>query len=47
MPGYAEVFTDGQITALMAYLRQTFSDQPSWGSLEDTVREARQPAREQ
>jgi len=46
MPGYAEVFTDGQITALMAYLRRTFSDQPTWGGLDETVHEARQPTRE-
>ena len=46
MPGYAEVFTDAQITALMAYLRRAFSDQPTWSSLEETLRKARQTARE-
>jgi mono/diheme cytochrome c family protein len=46
MPGYAEVFTDAQISSLMAYLRRTFSDQPTWSSLEETVREARLPPRE-
>jgi mono/diheme cytochrome c family protein len=42
MPGFAAALTDGQLTALMAYLRGTFSDQPSWSQLEDKVREARQ-----
>jgi mono/diheme cytochrome c family protein len=46
MPGFGAAFTDRQIAALMAYLRSTFSDQPAWSGLEDTVREARQSARE-
>ena len=46
MPGFSAAFTDRQIAALMAYLRSTFSDQPAWSGLEDTVREARQSARE-
>src|SRR5262245_14985911 len=46
MPGFAAALTDKQIVALMAYLRTTFSDQPAWSRLEDTVRAARQSARE-
>ena len=46
MPGFGAAFTDSQVAALMAYLRSTFSDQPAWSGLEDTVRAARQAARE-
>ncbi|HEU0058863.1 MAG TPA: cytochrome c [Hyphomicrobiaceae bacterium] len=46
MPGFGAAFTDNQVAALMAYLRSTFSDQPAWSGLEETVREARQSARE-
>jgi len=46
MPGFAAALTDTQIVALMAYLRSTFSKQPAWSRLEDTVRATRQSARE-
>jgi mono/diheme cytochrome c family protein len=46
MPGFGAALTDSQIAALMAYLRRSFSDQPAWSGLENTVREARQSARE-
>ena len=46
MPGFAAVLTDGQIAALMAYLRASFSKQPVWSRLEDKVREVRQSTRE-
>jgi mono/diheme cytochrome c family protein len=46
MPGFGAAFTDRQIAELMAYLRSNFSDQPAWSGLEDTVRAARQAARE-
>jgi mono/diheme cytochrome c family protein len=46
MPGFGAALTDRQIAVLMGYLRSTFSDQPAWSGLEDTVREARQSARE-
>jgi mono/diheme cytochrome c family protein len=45
MPGFGAALTDGQITALMAYLRRTFSDQPAWSELEAKVRAARQSSR--
>jgi mono/diheme cytochrome c family protein len=44
MPGFADALTDAQITALMSYLRGSFSHQPAWSKLEDEVREARQSA---
>ena len=46
MPGFGAALTDSQIAALMAYLRRSFSDQPAWSGLENTVREARPSARE-
>jgi hypothetical protein len=39
------MLSDRQIAALMAYLRTTFSQQPAWSGLEDTVRAVRQSAR--
>ena len=41
MPGFADALTDRQIATLMTYLRGTFSDQPAWSAVEDTVRHAR------
>ena len=41
MPGFADALTDSQVSALMTYLRRTFSNQPAWSGLEDKVREAR------
>jgi mono/diheme cytochrome c family protein len=45
MPGFGAMLSDRQIAALMAYLRTTFSQQPAWSGLEDTVRAVRQSAR--
>jgi mono/diheme cytochrome c family protein len=45
MPGFGTALTDGQITALMAYLRRTFTNQPAWSELEGKVGEARQWSR--
>jgi mono/diheme cytochrome c family protein len=45
MPGFADAMTDRHVTALVTYLRATFSDQPPWGDVEDAVRKARAPAK--
>jgi mono/diheme cytochrome c family protein len=41
MPGFASSMDDGQITALMNYLRARFSNQPAWTGVEKTVETAR------
>ena len=41
MPGFADSMTDGQIVALLKYLRGRFSTQPAWNRVEQTVRDAR------
>jgi mono/diheme cytochrome c family protein len=41
MPGFAGALTDAQLTALVAYLRQRFSDQPQWQDIAQLIREAR------
>jgi len=41
MPGFAASMTDAQLSALLNYLRARFSNQPPWGGVEQTVREAR------
>ena len=46
MPGFANAFTDRQVTALAAYLRSRFSDRPPWNDLESQVREIRQQQRD-
>jgi mono/diheme cytochrome c family protein len=43
MPGFADAMTDKQVTALVTYMRATFSDQPPWRNVEDRVRAARAP----
>lgn len=42
MPGFAESMNDGQIAALLSYLRARFSNQPAWAGVEKTVEQARQ-----
>ena len=41
MPGFAGALDAGQLTDLIAYLREEFSDQPAWPDLstrvEDTI----------
>ncbi|HET6926560.1 MAG TPA: cytochrome c [Hyphomicrobiaceae bacterium] len=44
MPGFADTLSDAQVVALMTYLRRSFSDRPSWGDVEDTVRRVRRSA---
>ncbi|MDB5616802.1 cytochrome c [Tardiphaga sp.] len=41
MPGFASSMDDGQIVALLQYLRARFSDQPVWDGLDRLVRDAR------
>jgi mono/diheme cytochrome c family protein len=41
MPGFAASMSDAQITALLDYLRQRFSNQPAWTGVEKTVQDAR------
>jgi mono/diheme cytochrome c family protein len=41
MPGFAASMSDGQIAALLDYLRARFSSQPAWTGLEKTIAEAR------
>jgi mono/diheme cytochrome c family protein len=41
MPGFAGSMNDGQVTALLNYLRARFSSQPAWTDVEKTVEDAR------
>ena len=41
MPGFADSMDDGQISALLNYLRARFSNQPAWTGVDKTVQDAR------
>ena len=41
MPGFAGSMSDGQIAALLNYLRARFSNQPAWDGVEKTIADAR------
>ena len=41
MPGFAASMDDGQIAALLIYLRARFSNQPAWAGVEKTIADAR------
>ncbi len=41
MPGFAASMSDGQLEALLNYLRARFSSQPPWAGVEKTVADAR------
>ena len=41
MPGFADSMSDGQIAALLDYLRSRFSNQPAWTDTAEIVRDAR------
>jgi mono/diheme cytochrome c family protein len=41
MPGFAASMDDGQIAALLNYLRARFSSQPPWSGVEKTIADAR------
>jgi mono/diheme cytochrome c family protein len=45
MPGFAPVISDAQLVALARYLRSHFTDKEPWSDLENSLREARNPAR--
>jgi mono/diheme cytochrome c family protein len=42
MPGFAGELTDGQVVALVDYLRARFTDKPAWSDVPERVREIRQ-----
>ncbi|MCW4115071.1 cytochrome c [Aurantimonas sp. MSK8Z-1] len=46
MPGFQGVLNDGQMAALLIYMRTTFSDKPAWKDLEDKVADIRKGDRE-
>ena len=41
MPGFADSMDDGQISALLNYLRARFSNQPAWTGVEKTIENVR------
>jgi mono/diheme cytochrome c family protein len=41
MPGFADSMDDGQVAALLNYLRTRFSNRPAWTGIEKTVADAR------
>jgi mono/diheme cytochrome c family protein len=41
MSDFAGAFTDAQLADLARYVRRTFSDQPAWGDLPETIRAVR------
>ncbi len=41
MPGFAASLRDGQVAALVRYLRSRFSDQPPWTDIDESVHAAR------
>ena len=41
MPGFADSMTDGQIAAVLDYLRARFGNQPPWTNTADIVRDIR------
>lgn len=41
MPPFDHAFTDGQVAALLGYVRESYSDQPAWNNLEARIREIR------
>jgi mono/diheme cytochrome c family protein len=42
MPPFDNAFTDGQLAALLGYVRMNYSNQPAWDNLEARIREIRQ-----
>ncbi|WP_328188306.1 cytochrome c [Marinobacter sp. OP 3.4] len=42
MPGFADALSDQEIASLLAFLRDTHTDQPAWDNLEQTIRDQRQ-----
>jgi mono/diheme cytochrome c family protein len=44
MPGFGDMLTDDQVTAVVNYVRAAYSGQPAWNNVEREVRAARQQA---
>jgi len=42
MPGFTGALTDGQVAALVTYLRATYTDRPAWPNVDREVRKASQ-----
>ena len=42
MPGFSNSMDDGQIAALLTYLRARFGNRPAWTNVERAVKQARQ-----
>lgn len=42
MPGFSNVLSDGQLAALLGYMRSRFTGKPAWEGLEEDVRQARE-----
>ena len=42
MPGFAGELTDGQVIALIDYLRARFTNRPAWTDAPERVKEIRQ-----
>jgi len=47
MPGFAGELSDGQVAALVDYLRARFTDKPAWTDVPERVREIRQGMRDE
>jgi mono/diheme cytochrome c family protein len=47
MPGFAGELTDGQVAALVDYLRARFTDKPAWSDVPERVREIRQALKDE
>ena len=45
MPGFAGSLTDGQVAAVLTYLRARFADRPAWTGVEASVHDIRQDKR--
>jgi hypothetical protein len=41
MPAFDSALTDGQVAALLGYVREGYSDQPTWNNLDARIREIR------
>lgn len=42
MPGFRDVLTDGQVAALLGYMRSRFTDRPAWEGLDEEVLRVRE-----
>jgi mono/diheme cytochrome c family protein len=42
MPGFGGALSDGQVAAVVTYLRATYTDRPVWPNVDREVRKAKQ-----